>query len=497
MKKMNFKQFAVLIFMMGVLVGCNQNSTTSENLSNSDKTDDSTSNWKEEYAYTLGTQAYIYAYSWLYLAELRYEWVGREKPEDYQGIDMAYNQFHHFRKMVDANYRAGGSPNNDTQYSLTFLDLTKEPVIFSHPDMGDRYFTFELASMTSDNFGYIGKRTTGSKAGHFLIAGPNWDGKLPKGVKFPAQANGTKLMNLSATSPTPYVLVFVRTAVNGKDDVKNVVNIQNQYKITPLSQWGKSIEPSPENRNVWKPIDRATDPLADWKTINRFMGENPYLEQNKKVFDLFRRIGIGAGIEIDDLDEATKKGLARAAVSGRILINQMGSEGAFSKKINGWSFPPKTMGSAGYVGDFVTRGAIQCAVGIISNDPQEASYPNTTVDIEGNTLDGKEKYTMTFTSETMPEVGEFWSLTMYDLTYNLVDNPINRYNMTSLSPTFKKGQDGSLTLYIQSEAPDSDKEGNWLPSPKEGAFFMVFRTYLPGKDIVEQTWQIPGLVKGN
>ena len=492
---MNFKQLAAFIIMTVAIVGCNQNSTTSKKSSNTEKTDAATTSWQEEHAYTLGTQAYVYAYPWLYLAELRYEWVGREKPENYQGIDMPYNHFYHFRKMVDASYRAGGSPNNDTQYSLTFLDLTKEPVIISHPDMGDRYFTFELASMTSDNFGYIGTRTTGSKAGNFLLAGPNWNGKLPKGVKLPAQSNGTELMNLPATSPTPYVFIIARTAVNGKDDVKNVTKLQDQFKITPLSQWGKKTVTIPENRNAWKPYDRKSDPLADWKTINRFMNENPYLKQNKVVFDLLRQIGIGAGIEIDDLDEATKKGLARAAVDGRRLTLQMGKEGAFSKKINGWSFPPKTMGSAGYMGDLVTRGAIQCAVGIISNDPQEASYPNTSVDIEGNPLNGKEKYTMTFTPETMPEVGAFWSLTMYDLTFNLVDNPINRYNITSLSPTYKIGKDGNLTLYIQSESPGPDKEGNWLPAPKDEPFFLVFRTYLPGKDIVEQTWQIPGLIK--
>ena len=49
--------------------------------------------------------------------------------------------------------------------------------------MGDRYFTFELMGFTSDNFDYVGQRTTGSKAGHFAISGPGWQGKLPPGVR--------------------------------------------------------------------------------------------------------------------------------------------------------------------------------------------------------------------------------------------------------------------------------------------------------------------------
>lgn len=42
--------------------------------------------------------------------------------------------------------------------------------------MGERYFTFEIASIDSDNFAYVGKRTTGGKAGSFAIAGPGWKG---------------------------------------------------------------------------------------------------------------------------------------------------------------------------------------------------------------------------------------------------------------------------------------------------------------------------------
>jgi hypothetical protein len=49
-------------------------------------------------------------------------------------------------------------------------------------------------------------------------------------------------------------------------------------------------------------------------------------------------------------------------------------------------------------------------------------------------------------------------------------------------------------LYIQRESPGKDKEANWLPTP-EGEFSLVFRTYLPAKEILDQAWEIPGLVK--
>jgi hypothetical protein len=74
------------------------------------------------------------------------------------------------RNLTDASFRDGGTPNNDKLYSTARVDISKELVILSHPEMGDRYFTFQLACMDDDNFAFVGKRTTGSKGGNFAIA---------------------------------------------------------------------------------------------------------------------------------------------------------------------------------------------------------------------------------------------------------------------------------------------------------------------------------------
>jgi hypothetical protein len=449
-------------------------------------------NWREDWAYTLGKQAYIFAYPWLYFAELQHLWIGTPKEK---GIDMPWNQFYHFRDIVDAKYRAGGSPNNDTLYSLIWLDLSKEPVVLSHPDMGDRYFTFEIASMTSDNFAYVGKRTTGGKAGNYLIAGPDWEGKLPKDVQMPATANGTKMMGLPAVSPTSHVFILGRTQVMNKQDAKTVNKLQDQYVLTPLSQWGENNAKMPTSRKVMKPFDRKSDPLADWKTINAMLEKDPPLEQNRNLLAMFKDIGVGPGLDVENMDAATKRGLARAAKDGLVLIKKMGAAAGYGKVINGWKFSPNTMGSAGYYGDFVSRGAIQSGMGIVANDPEEAVYPLTNTDKDGQPLKGGSSYTMTFAKGKLPKVNGFWSLTLYDDTNNLVDNPLNRYAISSNNKTYKPAEDGSVTLYVQSDSPGKDKESNWLPSPKSGSFRLVFRTYMPAKEIVEQTWQIPGLVK--
>src|SRR5271167_2992732 len=76
---------------------------------------------KEELAYTIGTQAYIYGYPWIYLPTLRWIWVTKPiNPErsPYAAVNHVWNS----RQVMDANYRDGGSPNNDTLYSFAWLD---------------------------------------------------------------------------------------------------------------------------------------------------------------------------------------------------------------------------------------------------------------------------------------------------------------------------------------------------------------------------------------
>ena len=162
--------------------------------------------WKAEYAYTTGMQAFIYGFPYMYNAQLRHDWVTSKRDPDvvpYAAVD----HFWHAARLIDASYRDGGCPNNDTLYSLAWLDLGEEPVILSHPDMGDRYFTFELMGFTSDTYDYVGQRTTGSKAGDFAISGPGWQGKLPPGVRSVRAA------------PTPWILILGRVLVDGDADV--------------------------------------------------------------------------------------------------------------------------------------------------------------------------------------------------------------------------------------------------------------------------------------
>lgn len=57
---------------------------------------------------------------------------------------------------------------------------------------------------------------------------------------------------------------------------------------------------------------------------------------------------------------------------------------------------------------------------------------------------------------------------------------------------FKRGDDGSLTLYVSRDSPGKDLESNWLPAPN-GPFYLVLRLYGPGKAALDGKWRNPPL----
>jgi hypothetical protein len=139
--------------------------------------------------------------------------------------------------------------------------------------------------------------------------------------------------------------------------------------------------------------------------------------------------------------------------------------------------------------------AVQMLAGFVANDPEEAMYINVSLDGEGKPLTGLNRYVIHFPKGGQPKVNAFWSITIYNPEYNLVDNPIKRYSLGDRSG-MKENADGSLGICLQKDSPGPDKQANWLPAPA-GNFFLIMRTYLPGSDLVNQTWQPAAITVAN
>jgi hypothetical protein len=156
--------------------------------------------------------------------------------------------------------------------------------------------------------------------------------------------------------------------------------------------------------------------------------------------------------------------------------------------VNGWS----TSLHYGEWGNNILERAAFAQVLSAANVPEEAVYWTTTVDSMGRQLNGTHDYTLHFPAGGLPPNDAFWSLTMEDSNYYMVNNSINRYNVGSLS-NLTPNTDGSVDIYLQN-APPSGNESNWLPSPPSN-FRLWLRAYLPGPAILNGSYRVPPVVE--
>ena len=135
--------------------------------------------------------------------------------------------------------------------------------------------------------------------------------------------------------------------------------------------------------------------------------------------------------------------------------------------------------------------ALAARGGLWGNHGYEAAYPMTYTDADGDQLDGRNRYTLTFDHD--PPVDAFWSITMYDLPdFYLVTNPIGRYSIGDRTPGLRRGSDGSLTIVMQHEQPA--ETSNWLPAPA-APFRPLMRLYQPQPTILDGSYKIPPITK--
>ena len=134
---------------------------------------------REAEAREIAIDAYMYAYPMVTMEITRRVMTNVEQPV---GSKAPMGQFARLRNYPPVDDHSVTAPNADTLYTLTWLDVSKEPWILSIPDMKDRYFLFPMLDMWTTVFEVPGKRTTGTKAQKYAITGPGWTGSLPAGV---------------------------------------------------------------------------------------------------------------------------------------------------------------------------------------------------------------------------------------------------------------------------------------------------------------------------
>jgi hypothetical protein len=222
------------------------------------------------------------------------------------------------------------------------------------------------------------------------------------------------------------------------------------------------------------------------------MRENPPPASDEALMRQFAQVGLGPMAEtaLNALDEATKRGLARALVDGPKLLEKVALTGGNTKQVGGWFYGDKNWGRMAAAGDFLGRASPQAYSGIIEHWIEQSTKLRTFIDADGQDLTGQCRYTLHFRKDEIPQAKAFWSITLYDERFNLVDNPIGRYAIGSLTYGLTFGADGSLEILLQHQRPAPELEANWLPVP-EGKFNLFLRTYLPGPAVMDQSYAPP------
>ena len=383
------------------------------------------------------------------------------------------------------------TPNSDTPYSLGWMDLRAEPIVLSVPAVEKtRYYSVQLCDGNTFNYGYIGSRATGNEAGDYMVAGPDWKGETPQGIK--------KMFH----STTQFSIAIYRTQIFKPADMPNVIKVQSGYKMQPLSAFLKQPAPSAAPAINFPKIDKELAKTGFFDYLDFSLQFAPAGPEETEIRQKLARLGIGAGKNFDfkALSPEQKASVVEGMKAGEEKVKQAVSN--IGTKINGWSISSLDGDRAFFNSDWLKRAAAAMA-GIYGNDSVEATYPLTKTLPDGEPLDGsKHNYTLTFPAGQLPPVNAFWSVTMYDgKTQLLIKNPINRYLINSpMLPNMKKNADGSLTLYIQKDSPGKDKESNWLPAPND-LIYLVMRLYWPKPEppsilpAGEGIWKPPGIAQ--
>ena len=267
-------------------------------------------------------------------------------------------------------------------YSMLWLDLGAEPMIISVPAVDPkRYYSVQLVDGNTYNWhGYIGSRATGSDAGDYMVVGPNWRARRRRG------SEGLPRDHALRTDDLPHAIVRSRTWTTSRRCRPATRRspcrpISNSRKPPRFRGQFPTINKRLAKRNFFEYLDFAPCSLRQPRRMRPKSARSSPRSASEPGKENFRDLSLKDKIEI---------GIGMK-LGQRKLEQKVKSVG---KNINGWQVG-SVFGDADFFnGDWLLRAAAQ--MGIYGNNAEEAMYPATRSDVDGNPLDGKNNYTLTF-----------------------------------------------------------------------------------------------------
>jgi hypothetical protein len=454
-------------------------------------------------ARAIAKEAFIWGMHPVAIYHLRYNQTQNEKSPRFSGI----NRLSWYRTPRTASDHFGTTPNATTLYGSAMLDLSKEPVVLTIPEINDRYWSIQFA----DNYARWWPVMVGSQFNRpgplrRLLVGPNWNGKIP------AEFVGADIMK--STSDSSVAAARIALTDDTTEELKIVNAIQDSITLMSLSQWIAAGRKSVRAEDVpltkgkyptYPGMDAVEEPgrlkgteFLRWVTL--VLNDPTFTKQTDsqaeiEAFARFARLGLQAGqaFEPDKLSLEIKAAIDAGIEDGRKEVVAL-IESDAGLQMNGWTL----LTDLGYKNtDWLNR-ARWGYIAILAPIPCGSHTAAFCVkDSTGRPLSGENRYTITFDVNDLPPVTEFWEIPLYDREGYFVDNPINRYSINSYMFGRSKlhSADGKFVIYVQHQEPQDPKQRqNWLPAPK-GAFQFTARFYGPHGPLIDGSYNMPGVVR--
>lgn len=426
-------------------------------------------------------EAYIYGYPLVLMETTRQKMTNVAKPT---GPYAPMGQMGKNGRFADPSMRDVVRPNLDTFYSSTWADLSQGPVVLEMPASENRYYIMQMLDAWTNVFAAPTTRIDGGKAGTYVITGPGWTGEVPKDME-------------ELKAPTNLIWIIGRTEVKGKKDEAAAKKAMAEYKLMPLAQWGQKYTPAKGKVNPKLSKASPDAQVAAMSTdqyfnlLNQLMVKNPPQPADAPLISRAATIGIGPGMHFETAKLSSDSQVYAQTLpqeGKREVLVEMGER----RMVNGWvtGVDPEI----GRYGTNYTKRAAVALGGLGANLNEDAIYPFTAVDADGQPLDGQNAYIIHFAKADLPPADIFWSLTVYGSDNYLVKNSMGRYALGSRD-LMKRGDDGSLDILIQHDKPTERLQSNWLPTPAQGNFTLMLRLYGPKDNVIGGRWAPPGVRK--
>jgi hypothetical protein len=387
------------------------------------------------------------------------------------------NQLSWQRALAGPRSRVIVAPNRDTLYSSAVLDLRAEPMVLTLPEVADRYFSYQLLDAWTESFAYVGTRTHRGRAGRWVVVPPGWEGELPEDVE-------------RIDAPTPQVFLLGRFLADDRADVAAVLAIAERTGLEPLStvMGLPSPPPPPPLGAALGPAQAVPHDASFFPELAAALAVNPpTTAEDRRRFAALAELGVDLAqlVDLAALETHLVTMLDEGAARGSLEVDRLRDGRA--EVVNGWAVNRHV----GTYGDDVLLRALVARIGWGANVPDEALYPLTRTDADGQPLEGTATYRLRFPPGGLPPVGAFWSLCAYGDDLFFTEHASGRYHIGDRTPHLVVADDGSAEIVLSHHRPDgADEAVGWLPVP-EGRFRLMLRLYLPGDAVLDGTYRYP------